>query len=63
MSRSSFEAIDSWNVFNPTPAGQITTHIKGNDTFVNLHVDADGLPDMILILTGQINLTASDFIF
>jgi Ca2+-binding RTX toxin-like protein len=63
VSRSNFEAIDSWKAFNLTPAGEITTHIKGNDTFVNLHVDADGLPDMILILTGQINLTASDFIF
>lgn len=63
LNRSGFELTDYWNVFNPTPAGQITTHIKGGQTFVNLHVDADGLPDQILILTGQINLTASDFIF
>jgi Ca2+-binding RTX toxin-like protein len=63
LNRSGFELTDYWNVFNPTPAGQITTHIKGGQTFVNLHVDADGLPDHILILTGQINLTASDFIF
>lgn len=63
LNRSGFELTDYWNVFNPTPTGQITTHIKGGQTFVNLHVDADGLPDQILILVGQINLTASDFIF
>jgi Ca2+-binding RTX toxin-like protein len=63
LNRSNIELTDDWNVFNPTPAGQITTHIKGGQTFVNLYTDHDGLPDHIMILTGQINLTASDFIF
>jgi Ca2+-binding RTX toxin-like protein len=63
VSKSNIETIDYWNVFNPKPTGQITTHIKGGQTFVNLYTDLDGLPDMILILDGQINLTANDFIF
>jgi Ca2+-binding RTX toxin-like protein len=48
---------------NPTSQVSFSINETTDTTLIKAHVDSDGVADITILLTGEINLTASDFIF